>query len=58
METLEVLNFDPIRVMVHPRILTWHDDLERQELSMKGLDHAGDEWSDMDADEAQEAFWG
>lgn len=45
------------RVMVHPRILTWHKDLEPQKILMKGLDLGGDEWSDMDADEAQEAFW-
>lgn len=45
------------RVMVHPRILAWHNDLEEQELLMKGLDHTREEWSDMDADEAQEAFW-
>ena len=43
--------------MVHPRILAWHNNLEQQE-SLKGMDHAGDEWSDMDADEAQQAFWG
>lgn len=41
--------------MVHPRILAWHNDLEQQKSSVKGLDH---EWSDMDDDEAQEAYWG
>lgn len=43
--------------MVHARILTWQNELEQQELLMKRLDHTGEEWSGMDADEAQEAFW-
>ena len=43
--------------MVHPRILAWHSEVERQESSTKRLDHTWDDWSDMDADEAQEAFW-
>lgn len=44
--------------MVHPRILAWHNDLEQQELSMKGSEHDGEEWFDMDVDDDQEGFWG
>jgi hypothetical protein len=44
--------------MVHPRILAWHNGLEQQESLTKGLNHVGDEWSDMDADDAEEAYWG
>jgi hypothetical protein len=43
--------------MVHPRVLAWQNDLEQEEL-MKGLEHDGGYWSDIDADEAQGAFWG
>lgn len=43
--------------MVHPRILAWHNDLEQQELLTKGLEHAGEGWCDMEADDAQEASW-
>ncbi|KIJ07606.1 hypothetical protein PAXINDRAFT_158369 [Paxillus involutus ATCC 200175] len=56
MNTLEVLNFIPSKVMVHPRVLAWQNDLEQEEL-MKGLEHDGGYWSDIDADEAQGAFW-
>lgn len=43
--------------MVHPRILAWHNDVEQQELLMKGLENAGEEWPDMDADDGwQESF--
>ncbi|KIK99928.1 hypothetical protein PAXRUDRAFT_130955 [Paxillus rubicundulus Ve08.2h10] len=56
MNTLEVLNFNPGKVMVHPRVLAWQNDLEHEEL-MKGLEHDDGCWSDMNADEAQGAFW-
>lgn len=72
MRTLEVLNFDPSRwvdqvyrllwclitiprVMVHPRILAWYNNLEQQEL-LKGLECSGEDWPDMDADDAEGAF--
>ncbi|KIJ68804.1 hypothetical protein HYDPIDRAFT_25059 [Hydnomerulius pinastri MD-312] len=52
MATLEVLNFHASKVMVHPRVLAWHNDMEQED-----LEHNRGDWSDMDADEAREAFW-
>jgi len=36
--------------MVHPRVLAWHDDMEREALVDQM--HVDDAWEDMDGDEA------
>ncbi|EGO02747.1 hypothetical protein SERLA73DRAFT_176100 [Serpula lacrymans var. lacrymans S7.3] len=50
MESLEVLNFHPSKVMAHPRVLAWHDDLDHE------VDMDPD-FDEMDADDAVDAFW-
>ncbi|KAH7929348.1 hypothetical protein BV22DRAFT_1002926 [Leucogyrophana mollusca] len=50
MSTLEVLNFHPEKVMAHPRVLAWHDDIERE--NENDLDDF-----DMDDDDVVEAYW-
>ncbi|OJA18310.1 hypothetical protein AZE42_09348 [Rhizopogon vesiculosus] len=55
MSTLEVLNFHPNKVMVHPRVLDWHDDMESEAL----IDqlYVDDVSEDMDREETREAYW-
>jgi ATP-dependent DNA helicase PIF1 len=30
LERLEVLNFDPLKVMAHPRVIEWYEDLNKE----------------------------
>lgn len=55
MSTLEVLNFHPNKVMVHPRVLEWHNNMECEMMSDQM--YVDDESEAMDRDESREAYW-
>jgi len=53
MQTLEVLNFQPTKVVAHPRVLAWHKEFEQDD--MHSLD---DELCDeMDSEEAMMHYY-
>jgi len=52
LETLEVLNFEPSKVMAHPRAVEWHHTWLPDE------EHpASNYWDEMDSDEAIASHW-
>ncbi|KAL4068373.1 ATP-dependent DNA helicase PIF1 [Scleroderma yunnanense] len=57
LDTLEVYSFHPSKIMVHPRVLDWHEDIEREEI-MTGVHDSDEDCSDeMDMDQAMEVYW-
>lgn len=58
LDTLEVYNFNPSKIMVHPRVLNWHEDIEREEvMTVETHDEEESCCTEMDMDEAAEAYW-
>lgn len=43
--------------MVHPRVLNWHEEIEREEMMTEDHSREEDCSSEMDMDEAVEAYW-
>jgi len=54
MDTLEVLNFQPSKVMAHPRVLAWQATWMKDQESESCSSGTQDEDTDMDCDEAVE----
>jgi len=43
--------------MVHPRVLNWHEDNDREEMITETHDDEESCSTEMDMDEAAEAYW-
>ncbi|TFY61108.1 hypothetical protein EVG20_g7185 [Dentipellis fragilis] len=49
MDTLQVIDFDPMKVVAHPRVLQWHRELTEGE--------SFDDYDEMDTDLAAESYY-
>jgi len=56
MEQLQVLNFDPAKVVAHPRVLAWHDQCVPESMYIDEDIKAGED-DEMDDNDAMAAYY-